>query len=92
MFHELATNSAKYGALSAGGTVQVTWQTKDGQVSIEWKEVGGPRVVSRPTKTGFGTTLAQRTIVSQFGGSIEYDWKSEGVQVAMVVPMAKLTG
>ena len=90
VFHELATNSAKYGALSESGAVNVTWQTLGELVRVEWKETGGPAVASQPTKKGFGTVLSERTIVSQFGGTIEYDWKPEGVQVVMTMPLAKL--
>jgi two-component sensor histidine kinase len=60
-FHELATNAAKYGALSNGsGTVRLSWtitgNSKDRMLKIKWRESGGPSV-SPPTREGFGSVL-----------------------------------
>jgi two-component sensor histidine kinase len=60
--HELATNAAKYGALSnAAGRVHVRWKTADtGQFRFSWQERGGP-TVAQPERKGFGSTLIERT-------------------------------
>src|SRR3546814_4791368 len=63
VLHELATNAAKYGALSvSGGRVQVSWQVEDanGQLRIKWAESGGPPVTP-PATTGYGTRLIPYT-------------------------------
>ena len=66
--HELATNAAKYGALSNGtGQVRVAWElTEPGKARLVWRELGGPRVAT-PERKGFGTRL----IESSFDGGSE---------------------
>jgi two-component sensor histidine kinase len=89
VFHELATNAAKHGALREAGTVTVDWRIEDGVVHIDWAEHGGPVVIS-PTRKGFGTTLAEKTLSGSLDGTIEYRWKPEGLCVAMTVPVKRL--
>lgn len=77
--HELATNAAKYGALSqAGGMLRITWQVEGGAVSLRWEEAGGPELANPPTAAGFGSQLI-RVSMSSLGGRIESDWRPEGV-------------
>jgi two-component sensor histidine kinase len=91
VFHELATNSAKYGSLScATGALSVTWQERDGQLAITWTECGGPPIEHPPHRSGFGTALSQRTIASGMGGSISCDWNPDGVVVRISVALAEL--
>src|SRR3954466_4386728 len=86
VIHELATNSAKYGALStASGSVDVSCNANDDEVVIAWTERGGPRVVAHKKVDGFGSKLVQRSMAAQLGGAIVYDWSAEGV----VVPVRK---
>ncbi|MDO9712208.1 sensor histidine kinase [Paracraurococcus lichenis] len=84
--HELATNAAKYGALSTpGGRVEVTWHCVadegDGatRLNLLWCERGGPRV-EPPTRTGFGSRLLERGLVQQFGASTSLTFTPEGVE------------
>ena len=79
IFHELATNASKYGALSdAKGQIQLTWShAEDGQLTLRWIELGGPRV-KVPERQGFGSRLIERTI-SQLGGEARFDWLSKGL-------------
>lgn len=74
IFHELATNASKYGALShEEGHVTVTWATEADQVLMEWAESGACEV-GAPETTGFGTGLVEITI-ERIGGKIERDWR-----------------
>jgi hypothetical protein len=67
--HELATNAAKYGALSsATGHVEVSWQIgPDDALALQWRESGGP-LVGKPKRRGFGLTLIQRALAMETGG------------------------
>jgi two-component sensor histidine kinase len=79
VLHELATNAAKYGALSqAKGQIRLTWsRSEDGQLALRWTELGGPRVHA-PEREGFGSRLIEGTI-SQLGGKARFDWRTEGL-------------
>ncbi|MBD2842978.1 PAS domain-containing protein [Erythrobacter rubeus] len=90
VFHELATNSAKYGALSVmGGKLSLSIKRSDDDVVIGWIESGGPTAVA-PEKTGFGSRLLMATINNQLGGSIEHDWREEGLSMVITLPTARL--
>jgi PAS domain S-box-containing protein len=79
MLHELATNAAKYGALSvANGQVTLTWTHEaNGWLHMRWTEIGGPPV-QEPTHEGFGGRIIQR-MISQFKGKTHFDWRPEGL-------------
>jgi two-component sensor histidine kinase len=84
--HELATNAAKYGALSLpGGSVRMTWsQSLDGQVAVCWMERGGPPVAP-PTRNGFGSRV-MKTLIEQAGGTIGFDWREDGPCCNLTIP------
>jgi len=85
--HELATNAAKYGALSVpGGQVRVHWNVVDGKVTIRWDERGGP-LVREPTKRGFGTRVMDSMVRGQFKGAIQFDWRPEGLSCSFTLPV-----
>ncbi|MDH4439116.1 MAG: PAS domain-containing protein [Rhizobium sp.] len=90
IFHELATNSMKYGALSVpAGKVHARWSIEpapDGgsQIRFEWREEGGP-MVSPPQHMGFGSELIVR-MATHLGGSAELSYHSHGLAVALVFP------
>ena len=91
VFHELATNAAKYGALSAvEGQVQVTWRIEAGKLLLRWEEQAGPRLEGPPTAEGFGGVLARRSVAGQLGGELLYDWRPEGVCAIISIPMERL--
>lgn len=91
VFHELATNATKYGALSVvDGEVAVNWTVDEGRLRVTWLESNGP-AVAVPSKTGFGSKLAQRTVERQLGGSIGFDWQPRGLRVEIGLPLSKLT-
>src|ERR1700716_1231031 len=86
--HELVTNSAKYGALSAeSGRLKVDWENQAGLLKIVWAETGGPRV-EKPTTRGFGTRSVIASIESQLGGKAEFDWRPEGLMCRLSVPLS----
>jgi PAS domain S-box-containing protein len=77
--HELATNAAKYGALSGSqGHIDLTWQHQvDGQLALCWTETGGPPV-QIPTRRGFGSRVIER-LIGQAGGTAQFDWRPQGL-------------
>ena len=85
--HELATNAAKYGALSGeDGYVDVAWSLTDGgSVVIRWTESGGPRVYS-PSHSGFGTRVINN-MIQGIGGKVQFNWRAEGLECQIVLPV-----
>ena len=71
--HELATNAAKYGALSNGtGQVRVAWElTEPGKARLVWRELGGPRVAT-PERKGFGTRLIETSFNGEGDSCVEF--------------------
>jgi PAS domain S-box-containing protein len=92
LFHELATNATKYGALSVPeGRVSVT-SAPDGDMRLlRWIERDGPTVTEPNAARGFGTQLIELSAVRQLGGSVVRDWRPEGLEVAIRVPHAALS-
>jgi len=91
--HELATNAAKYGALSSPvGQVSLTWrlegQAPDRRVRIEWRESGGP-LVCAPARQGFGTRLVQRGLAGELGATVSLDYAATGVVCTVVAPLGE---
>jgi len=90
VLHELATNAAKYGALSSStGRVKVEWTVAGDQFQLTWLETGGPKP-SKPEKTNFGTTLTRRSVEGQLGGTIHYDWRESGLTVTIALPLSAI--
>jgi two-component sensor histidine kinase len=84
--HELATNAAKYGALSDGaGQVRIKWKTEEGALLVHWLEAQGPGVTP-PAEEGFGTKLIQASIKGQLGGWTAFDWQPSGLQFTLCLP------
>jgi PAS domain S-box-containing protein len=86
--HELATNAAKYGSLSAdGGHVEISWShTADGRLGLHWIESGGP-AATPPTHRGFGTRIMEN-MVGHLGGEVRFDWRDQGLMCEIAVPLA----
>lgn len=89
--HELATNAAKYGALSAEqGRVDVTWRVEGGArqaLEIEWLERGGPPVTP-PAVRGFGSRLLERGLAHDLEGEVELEFEPAGVRCRISAPLA----
>jgi PAS domain S-box-containing protein len=77
--HELATNAAKYGALSvANGRVSLEWSREEGgRLTLRWIETGGPKV-QLPTRKGFGRQIIER-MMAHLKGTTRFDWREEGL-------------
>ncbi len=94
VFHELATNSAKYGAISKpGGYVTVVSEITSAAIGrqfvIEWRETGGP-LVKAPDRAGFGSILIQQMIERVFHGAVAFDYQPKGFVCRMAMPADRL--
>lgn len=88
--HELATNAAKYGALSlASGRVAVTFaftgEGDEGLLVIQWREAGGPPVTP-PERKGFGSRLIKQVVARALRADVEMDYRPEGLICRLTVP------
>ncbi|GAW40439.1 Blue-light-activated histidine kinase [Brevundimonas sp. SH203] len=92
LFHELATNAAKYGALSQkeGGVLLHTAQDGDRFV-LTWSERDGPRIDGPPTRSGFGSSLATLSVEGQLGGKLHREWNAGGLKVIVDLPATALS-
>ncbi len=89
--HELATNAARYGALSVPtGYVRVQWSVGETEgvrrLHLEWSEFGGPPV-SEPRHQGFGSTLLQRVLPMQCSSEVEVHYDRAGLRFCMDAPI-----
>jgi two-component sensor histidine kinase len=89
--HELATNSAKYGALSVPlGRIGVEWHvTAERKIELRWAETGGP-TVAQPDRSGLGTRVIERAVRDQLDGDVGFDWRAEGLVCTLVIPSDSL--
>jgi len=91
VFHELATNAAKFGAISVkSGRVSVRWKLgcnehSESGLSIRWEESGGPSVV-QPTRSGYGTSVVRELVPYELGGTVELAHLPEGVRCNLHIP------
>lgn len=92
LFHELATNAAKYGALStADGRVLLQTCNSDGRFILTWTERGGPPLTGKPMRQGFGTSLSTLSVQGQLGGRLERRWEVEGLTLVADLPATALS-
>ena len=89
--HELATNAAKYGALSQpDGRLSVSWRRDNDQLHMDWIEEC-QHEIARPSRFGFGSKVIEASIKSQLGGQLKKDWQPTGLKCAISLPMAHFT-
>ena len=89
VFHELATNAAKYGALShPDGCVEITWNRVENGSSLRltWHELSGPPVAA-PGPAGFGSRLIRSLIEKELTGKVVLDFSREGARCEMILPL-----
>jgi two-component sensor histidine kinase len=91
VLHELATNSLKYGALSAAtGTLDVSCTEAEDEIVMVWTERGGPQVAPPEGKEGYGSKMVARVLANQLSGTIERDWSPEGAIITLRVNKERL--
>ena len=94
VLHELATNAAKYGALSAlDGRVSVSWDHRPNghageNLVLVWREVGGPPVTANVT-SGYGITLIRNLVPHELGGKVDVEFPPEGVSCRIELPLRR---
>lgn len=88
--HELGTNAVKYGALSReGGTVTIVWSVErhaETRLFLRWSESGGPPV-AKPTRSGFGSRLIERSLARELAGEVQLVFAPSGVVCTIEVPI-----
>jgi PAS domain S-box-containing protein len=85
--HELATNAAKYGSLSAPmGQLRLTWKVRSGNLVLEWLEAGGPPV-GPPSTKGYGSRLINDSIGYLLSGAATFEWRCDGLRCTLSVPL-----
>jgi two-component sensor histidine kinase len=90
--HELATNAAKYGALSTEtGRVDVACRRQGDHLTLHWRERGGPPIAGPPTHQGFGAQLASMSVEQQLGGRLTRTWAPEGLILDLEVKLSRLS-
>lgn len=91
LFHELATNAAKYGALSqAGGHVELVGRLEGKNYHLTWIERGGPAIAQPQSLSGFGSKLIGLSVEGQMRGTIKREWLSQGLVVDLDIPLESL--
>ncbi|HEX8469676.1 MAG TPA: sensor histidine kinase, partial [Brevundimonas sp.] len=102
IFHELATNAAKYGALSNAeqaseamangrGRVFVDWSVAnqaERRLTIHWRELDGPPV-AEPTRRGFGSRLIERNVRHDLAGEVKFTYAIDGLRADISIPLDK---
>ena len=92
IFHELATNAFKYGALqSEEGQIDIDWEKQEDRLDFHWIERGGPRIAAPPDASGFGSKLLRDMVEHRFTGTLAHNWTGDGLQVKISLPLARLS-
>jgi two-component sensor histidine kinase/two-component SAPR family response regulator len=87
--HELATNAAKYGALSAqSGKVDLTWRLEQGGLALEWMESGGPSPAA-PKVFGYGIRTITAAFERQLQGEVSFNWYPQGLRCSLSLPLGQ---
>jgi two-component sensor histidine kinase len=89
VFNELATNAVKYGALAnEAGSLRIHWRTERSpgriRVNLQWQETGGPPV-KPPSRKGFGSRAIERVVVHELEGTVDLDYRAEGLICKMII-------
>ena len=92
IFHELATNAAKYGALhEVDRRLKVTWTVVDGIMKLNWLESGCQPRRAEPDHKGFGSVLLRSSIEGQLGGAMTHVWDPDGLAITISAPLSRFS-
>lgn len=87
ILHELYTNAIKYGALcSEEGSIEVDWSSDGAMIELVWRELGAPCEQPDAPSSGFGQRMIAMSVKSDLGGTIERDWRSDGLTATLRFP------
>lgn len=90
-FHELASNAAKYGALSTDtGALAISWTVShrsDAMLHFVWSETGGPPIAEAPSQRGFGSILIERTLSHEMDAVVRQEFRRSGLHCAIDIPL-----
>jgi two-component sensor histidine kinase len=87
ILHELYTNAVKYGALcNEHGRLALDWNSNDGVAELVWSEIGVPCASDVPS-SGFGHRMIAMSVKSDLRGTIERDWRADGLTVVIRFPL-----
>ncbi|MDF0488433.1 sensor histidine kinase [Sphingomonas sp. H39-1-10] len=89
-FHELATNSIKFGALAdtaRGATVHIRWELSQGELSLTWEETGVSIVMPAPVPRGFGREFIEAALPYQIGATTAFELRPGGIRCTITVPL-----
>jgi two-component sensor histidine kinase len=90
LLHEIASNSAKYGALSVlEGSVDITLTTDENDLTMIWSESGGPPIKSEPELNGFGTRL-ETMVQKSISATIKREWREQGLKLELRVSLKRI--
>jgi two-component sensor histidine kinase len=94
VFNELATNAAKYGALSnEAGSIQIEWTKKStsegAQILLHWTEKDGPPVTT-PSRKGYGTRVIERGLAHELASTMHLDFEPDGLACTMTIPIPRV--
>jgi two-component system CheB/CheR fusion protein len=93
VLHELATNAAKYGALSVPqGRLTIRWEKEEeaqdaAHLILRWTEKGGPPVIGTPERRGFGSELIERQLHHDLKGTLDTAFETAGLRVTLSLPL-----
>jgi PAS domain S-box-containing protein len=87
VLHELYTNAVKYGALATpAGRIELDWRVEDSEAIVCWRETGASGVVE-PSRQGFGHQMIAMTAKADLQGSVDFNWREEGLVVSIRFPI-----
>jgi PAS domain S-box-containing protein len=91
VFHELATNAAKHGALSVPtGHVRFTTRLEGDRLKVTWKETGTPTTDEPPASSGFGSKLLALMVEGQMQGVVDRYWEADGLRIEIDIPASSI--
>lgn len=91
LLNELATNAAKYGALSSlTGRVDIAWAAEGAELILTWQEQGGPLLQQEDQSEGFGSQLIQAAVSGQLAGRISREWRPDGLTARVNIPVDRM--